>query len=82
MKYFKVIIIILVVQLLENELHAELYWYECNQIEGAKIIAEDGTYLGTMGDSYNTDSIYNNYSSYGNESVSYTHLTLPTKRIV
>ena len=47
--------------------NAELSWYECNEIEGAKIIAEDGTYLGTMGDSYNSDSIYNDYSSYGNE---------------
>ena len=67
MKYFKEIIMILAFLLLANELHAELSWYECNEIEGAKIIAEDGTYLGTMGDSYNSDSIYNDYSSYGNE---------------
>ena len=32
-----------------------------------KIIAEDGTYLGTLDDSYKSDSIYNDYSDYGNE---------------
>ena len=39
--------------------------YECYELDGAKIIAEDGTYLGTLGDSYEPDSIYNEYSDYG-----------------
>ena len=39
--------------------------YECYELDGAKIIAEDGTYLGTLGDSYESDSIYNEYSDHG-----------------
>lgn len=40
--------------------------YRCYELEGAKIIAEDGTYLGTLEDGYKSDSIYNEYSEYGN----------------
>ena len=39
--------------------------YECYELDGAKIIAEDGTFLGTLGDSYEPDSIYNEYSDHG-----------------
>jgi len=39
--------------------------YRCYELDGAKIIAEDGTYLGTLGDSYESDSIYNEYSDHG-----------------
>ena len=39
--------------------------YECYELDGAKIIAEDGTYLGTLDDSYKPDSIYNEFSDYG-----------------
>ena len=39
--------------------------YECYELDGAKIIAEDGTFLGRLGDSYESDSIYNEYSDYG-----------------
>lgn len=46
---------------------AELSSYECYQIEGSKIIAEDGTFLGTLDDSYGSNSIYNDYSEYGND---------------
>jgi|TARA_B110000483_G_scaffold241178_1_gene323542 hypothetical protein len=46
---------------------AELSSWDCYKLEGAKIIAEDGTYLGTLDDSYKSDSIYNDYSDYGNE---------------
>lgn len=46
---------------------AELSSWDCYKLEGAKIIADDGTYLGTLDDSYKSDSIYNDYSDYGNE---------------
>ena len=39
--------------------------YRCYELDGAKIIADDGTYLGTLGDSYESDSIYNEYSDHG-----------------
>ena len=42
------------------------YLYLAQQL-GAKIIAEDGTFLGTLDDSYESDSIYNDYSEYGND---------------
>jgi len=44
---------------------AETSSYRCYELDGAKIIAEDGTYLGTLGDSYESDSIYNEYSDHG-----------------
>jgi hypothetical protein len=43
----------------------ELSSYRCYEIEGAKIIAEDGTYLGSLDDSYKSDSIFNEYSDHG-----------------
>ena len=39
--------------------------YECYELDGSKIIAEDGTYLGSLGESYESDSIYNKYSDHG-----------------
>ena len=45
--------------------YGDLSGYECYELDGAKIIAEDGTYLGTLGDSYESDSIYNEYSDHG-----------------
>ena len=41
--------------------------YRCFELEGAKIIAEDGTFLGTLDDSYSADSIFNDYSDHGTE---------------
>ncbi len=41
--------------------------YRCFELEGAKIIAEDGTFLGTLDDSYSTDSIFNEYSDHGTD---------------
>ena len=46
---------------------AELSSWDCYKLEGAKIIADDGTYLGTLDDSYKSDSIYNDYSDYGSK---------------
>jgi hypothetical protein len=52
---------------------SELTSFRCSEVEGAKIIAENGTYLGTLDDNYQTDSIFNDFSdhgsSYGQESI-------------
>ena len=61
----KKLIFILVLLLCSNS-WSEISSYRCYELEGAKIISEDGTYLGTLGDSYESDSIYNEYSDYGN----------------
>jgi len=45
---------------------SDLNSWDCYKLEGAKIIAEDGTYLGKIEDNYDSDSIYNKYSEYGN----------------
>lgn len=45
---------------------SDLNSWDCYKLEGAKIIAEDGTYLGKIEDNYDSDSIYNEYSEYGN----------------
>ena len=52
---------------ISSGVEAELSSWDCYKLEGAKIIADDGTYLGTLDDSYKSDSIYNDYSDYGNE---------------
>jgi hypothetical protein len=39
--------------------------YRCYELNGAKIIADDGTYLGTLGDGYESNSIYNEYGDHG-----------------
>ena len=41
--------------------------YRCFELEGAKIIAEDGTFLGTLDNSYSADSIFNDYSDHGTD---------------
>ncbi len=43
---------------------SKLSSWECYELEGAKIVAEDGTFLGTLDDSYSSDSIYNSFSDY------------------
>ena len=54
-------------------LSAEVNSWECNKFNGAKIVASDGTYLGEIGPSWKTDSIYNSSSkhssSWSNESI-------------
>lgn len=41
----------------------------CDIVRGAKVIAQDSknTYLGEVSNSYNTDSIFNEYGTYGSE---------------
>ena len=61
----KQLIIIAGLLLVASNGWAEISSYRCYELDGAKIIAEDGTYLGTLGDSYESDSIYNEYSDHG-----------------
>ena len=42
----------------------EMNSWECSAFEEARIIGEDGDYLGRLGPSYQSDSIYNSSSSY------------------
>ena len=39
----------------------------CVLLDGAKVIASDGTFLGTITNSYQSDSIFNDYGTFGNE---------------
>jgi hypothetical protein len=45
----------------------DLSSFRCFELEGAKIIAEDGTFLGTLDNKYSSDSIFNQYSDFGKE---------------
>tara|TARA_B100001250_G_scaffold182328_1_gene156891 strand:+ start:215 stop:604 length:390 start_codon:yes stop_codon:yes gene_type:complete len=42
----------------------EVNSWECNKFEGAKIVSQDGEYLGQLGPSWHSDSIYNSSSEY------------------
>ena len=54
--------------ILSSNLHSEsLSSFRCFELEGAKIIAEDGTFLGTLDNSYSSDSIFNQFSDFGKE---------------
>tara|TARA_B100001123_G_C15261633_1_gene1006789 strand:- start:786 stop:1193 length:408 start_codon:yes stop_codon:yes gene_type:complete len=54
--------------ILSSHLHSEsISSFRCFELEGAKIIAEDGTFLGTLDNSYSSDSIFNQYSDFGKE---------------
>ena len=39
----------------------------CSAIDGAKLVANDGTYLGEISNEYANDSILNEYGNYGSE---------------
>jgi len=39
----------------------------CAQIENAKIVAQDGQFLGVISSEYDSDSIFNEYGDYGSE---------------
>ena len=62
----KKIFIITFVSLSNITFASDLNSWDCYKLEGAKIIAEDGTYLGKIEDDYDSNSIYNEYSEYGN----------------
>lgn len=63
---YKKIFVIFITSVSFNSFTQVSSW-DCYELEGAKIIADDGTYLGTIDDQYGSDSIYNEYSDYGNE---------------
>ena len=60
-----ILILISTLLLVASNSWADTSSYRCYELDGAKIIAEDGTYLGSLGESYESDSIYNEYSDYG-----------------
>ena len=39
----------------------------CAQVEGAVIVSEDGDYLGKITNKYSSDSIFNEYGTYGSK---------------
>ena len=39
----------------------------CEEIRGASVVASDGTYLGKIDSSYDSESIFNDYGTYGNK---------------
>jgi hypothetical protein len=39
----------------------------CQHVSGAKVIADDGKFLGIIASQYSTDSIFNEYGSHGSE---------------
>ena len=47
-----------------NLISGEVNSWECYEFEGAKIIGGDGEFLGTLGPAWQTESIFNDSSSY------------------
>ena len=43
---------------------AEVNSWECSKFEDSKIVSSDGEYLGTLGPSWQADSIYNDSSEH------------------
>ena len=39
----------------------------CYQLEGAKIVSDDGEYLGTLESRYSSENIFNQYGSFGSK---------------
>ena len=58
---FLVFILILISSL---KVYSEVNPWNCGKFDKAKVIAEDGTFLGELGPSWKTDSIYNSSSKY------------------
>ena len=58
------IVILIIIFLNSFLLLSEVNSWECNKFDRAKIIAEDGTYLGELGPKWRTDSIFNDSSKY------------------
>ena len=66
-KMMKRLIPTILVLILLSAPSAEVYARpaECNSIEGAKVMAQDETYLGMIENKYSGDSIFNKYGSQG-----------------
>lgn len=55
-----------IILLLNFELQSnEISYLDCYKLEDSIIVSQDGTFLGKLGSSYKTDSIYNEYNKYG-----------------
>lgn len=68
MNKFKYISLLSLLSLLSlNIVYAgEMNSWECSKFNNARVFGEDSDYLGRLGPSYGTDSIFNSSSSYGN----------------
>ena len=44
--------------------YSDINSWDCSKLEGSKIYSSDGDYLGELGPSWKTDSIYNSSSEY------------------
>ena len=44
----------------------EVNTWDCNKFDGSKIISDDGKFLGVLGPTWITDSIFNDSSEYAN----------------
>ena len=55
---------ILIASLMSFPVSAEVNSWECGKFEGATIVANDGTFLGKLGPSWESDSIFNNSSEH------------------
>jgi hypothetical protein len=60
-KYFMYILVIISIMSVSA---GEINSWQCSKFNGARIIGEDGDYLGKLGPNYMSDSIYNDSSSY------------------
>ena len=58
----KLIVVILGIVFINHTNSAEVNSWECGKFEGASIVGSDGTYLGKLGPSWLTDSIFNTSS--------------------
>mgnify|MGYP000150036277 CR=1 FL=1 len=61
MRFLLILKILVSFELLSGEVNS----WECNKFEGAQIIGDDGDYLGVLGPSWKSDSIFNSSSPYG-----------------
>lgn len=60
-RFYLIISTLLILNIEAGEINS----WECSRFDGARIIGEDGDYLGKLGPSYSSDSIFNDSSSYG-----------------
>jgi len=52
---------------IQNALELQYTQSFISQLDGSVIIAEDGTYLGKITDKYDSESIFNQYGTYGSK---------------
>lgn len=57
-------LLVIAAGLLSSPIIASVNFWECGGFEGARIIASDGSLLGRLGPSWQSDSIFNDSSEY------------------